>query len=209
LSDEELEARLYRPPAPRASRRLEPDFALVHQELKRPGVTLMLLWEEYQRGQAQAGEAAYKYTSFCVKYAGWAARLKRSMLSTPATTANTIGTRPCRSGKRPRSAGIKHPKLLSQFTFSHIFLPSRCRTSGEDDSLHRDLSTFTALGERSAGTRRPCVVKHGMRPPCLPRPAPTHSSDSSAKQAHTPSQAAARIRNSVAFTTGLTWVFSR
>jgi transposase len=82
LTDDELDARLYRPPVPRASGRLEPDFAQVHQELKRPGVTLMLLWEEYQRGLAQAGEPAYKYTSFCVKYAAWAARLKRSMRQT-------------------------------------------------------------------------------------------------------------------------------
>lgn len=46
LSDEELEARLYRPALPRSSHQLAPDFALVHQELKRPGVTLQLLWEE-------------------------------------------------------------------------------------------------------------------------------------------------------------------
>ena len=54
LTDEALEARLYRPPVPRANARLDPDFALVHQELKRPGVTLMLLWEEYHRGLAEA-----------------------------------------------------------------------------------------------------------------------------------------------------------
>ncbi len=82
LSDGELEARLYRPPAPRADARLEPDFALIHQELKRPGVTLVLLWEEYQRGLAAAGVPAYQYTSFCVKYRQWAARLKRSMRQT-------------------------------------------------------------------------------------------------------------------------------
>jgi hypothetical protein len=34
LSDEELEACLYRPPLPRSSHQLAPDFALVHQELK-------------------------------------------------------------------------------------------------------------------------------------------------------------------------------
>jgi transposase len=50
----------------------------VHQELKRPGVTLQLLWEEYQRGC----ELAYKYTSFCIKYRAWAAALKRSMRQT-------------------------------------------------------------------------------------------------------------------------------
>lgn len=75
LSDEDLEARLYRPAVPRAARHLEPDYALIHQELKRPGVTLQLLWEEY----AQANALAYKYTSFCIKYRQWAEGLKRSM----------------------------------------------------------------------------------------------------------------------------------
>jgi len=55
-----------------------------------------------------------------------------------------------------------------------------------------------------AGIRSQCVAKIGMRPLCLPRPAPTHSSDRSAKPANTRSHAAATIRNSVAFTTGLT-----
>src|SRR5690606_20278072 len=66
LTENELEARLYKPPVPRSSRQLEPDFAVIHQELKRPGVTLMLLWKEYLRGLAAAGQPAYKYTSFCV-----------------------------------------------------------------------------------------------------------------------------------------------
>lgn len=75
LDDAALETRLYRPPVPRSSRQLEPDYTWIHQELKRPGVTLQLLWEEYQRG----GPQAYKYTSFCVKYRAWALSLKRSM----------------------------------------------------------------------------------------------------------------------------------
>lgn len=75
LTDEELEARLYRPAVPRSSHQLAPDFASVHLELKRAGVTLQLLWEEY----AKDNELAYKYTSFCVKYREWAMGLKRSM----------------------------------------------------------------------------------------------------------------------------------
>ena len=75
LSDDELEARLFRPPVPRSSHQLAPDFALVHQELKRAGVTLQLLWEEYARDN----ELAYKYTSFCIKYRAFAQSLKRSM----------------------------------------------------------------------------------------------------------------------------------
>jgi transposase len=78
LSDTELEARLFRPALPRSSHQLAPDFAVVHQELKRAGVTLQLLWEEY----AQSNKLAYKYTSFCVKYREWAMGLKRSMRQT-------------------------------------------------------------------------------------------------------------------------------
>jgi transposase len=75
LTDDDLEARLFRPPVPRSSHQLAPDFALVHQELKRAGVTLQLLWEEYARDNA----LAYKYTSFCIKYRAFAQSLKRSM----------------------------------------------------------------------------------------------------------------------------------
>jgi len=48
LDDAELERRLY-PPLP-ASRvgRPEPDWVEVHRELKRKGVTLELLWDEYK-----------------------------------------------------------------------------------------------------------------------------------------------------------------
>jgi transposase len=76
LSDEELQARLYRPALPRGSHQLAPDFSVVHQELKRrPGVTLMLLWKEYATGNP----LAYKYTSFCIKYREFALRQQRSM----------------------------------------------------------------------------------------------------------------------------------
>jgi transposase len=76
LSDDELQARLYPPPRPRSTHRREPDYPALHQELKRAGVTLQLLWEEYRAG---AGEQAYRYSAYCEKYRAWAKRLKRSM----------------------------------------------------------------------------------------------------------------------------------
>src|ERR1700689_829005 len=47
LSDEELEQRLFRSAseAPPATSRAAPDWSKVHQELKRKGVTLALLWQ--------------------------------------------------------------------------------------------------------------------------------------------------------------------
>jgi transposase len=54
-----------------------PDFATIHQELSRKGVTLTLLWEEYVA--AYPGETTYRYTQFCQRYADWALTLQRSM----------------------------------------------------------------------------------------------------------------------------------
>jgi transposase len=52
--------------------RVEPDFALIHRELKRKGVTRQLLWEEYC---ASTEGKPYGYTHFCVAYQEWKSRL--------------------------------------------------------------------------------------------------------------------------------------
>lgn len=48
-----------------------PDFALIHQELKRKGVTRLLLWQEYA---ATHERAAYGYSQFCELYRRWRAQ---------------------------------------------------------------------------------------------------------------------------------------
>lgn len=58
-------------------RLVEPDFAQVHIELRRKGVTLMLLWAEYRA--AHARQRTWAYTQFCEHYKRFAKSLKRSM----------------------------------------------------------------------------------------------------------------------------------
>src|ERR1700739_4082488 len=49
LSDAALARRLFPPPAVAAKdRRPQPNWAIVHRELRRPGMTLQLLWEEHR-----------------------------------------------------------------------------------------------------------------------------------------------------------------
>ena len=49
LSDEALERLLYPPPQLIGKDgRSRPDWSMIHRELRRPGVTLLLLWEEYR-----------------------------------------------------------------------------------------------------------------------------------------------------------------
>ena len=52
--------------------RPQPDWALVHRELRRPNVTLMLLWEEY----CDANSDSFSYSWFCERYKEWAGRLQ-------------------------------------------------------------------------------------------------------------------------------------
>lgn len=59
------------------SRVVEPDYARVHVELRRKGVTLMLLWGEYRA--AHEGQRTWAYTQFCGHYKLFARTLKRSM----------------------------------------------------------------------------------------------------------------------------------
>ena len=80
LSDADLEERLFARPniRPGARRRPEPDWAAVHRELKRPGVTLMILWEEYRAAQPDG----YAYSRFCELYREFETRLAPSMRQT-------------------------------------------------------------------------------------------------------------------------------
>ena len=93
LDDAGLEARLFRRPAP-APNRARPDCAHIHGELKRNGVTLQLLWEEY----LQVHPSGYRYTQFCEIYRQWARRLRPSMRQVHRAGEKTFVDF---SGKRP------------------------------------------------------------------------------------------------------------
>ena len=76
MDDAGLEALLFAQASAPLAIYAAPDFAHIHQELKRKGVTLQLLWEEYHA--AHIG-CAYRYSQFCFHYGHFRARLKRSM----------------------------------------------------------------------------------------------------------------------------------
>ena len=62
LSDAELERCLFSPaPTAPSDQRPMPDWAWTHAELRRPGVTLALLWQEYRLSQPQG----FQYSWYC------------------------------------------------------------------------------------------------------------------------------------------------
>jgi transposase len=75
VSERWLEAQLYPPPvAPSSQSRPEPDWPGVHRELRRKGVTLDLLWQEYKAEHP----SGYHYSGFCAHYRRWVVRLSVS-----------------------------------------------------------------------------------------------------------------------------------
>ena len=64
-------------PAGQSQRRFaRPDFAQIHVELRSPGMTKLLAWEEYRAIHPEHG---YSYSQFCHRYNAWLDRQKRSM----------------------------------------------------------------------------------------------------------------------------------
>ena len=77
LTDEVLEQRLFGRAgiATGQRRRIEPDWATLTRELKRPGVTMMILWEEYR----ETNQDGYGYSRFCDLLRGFERRLSPVM----------------------------------------------------------------------------------------------------------------------------------
>jgi transposase len=66
LDEVQLHERLYQREVP-LSRVPQADFAALHVELSRPGVTRMLLWQEYKA----AHRDGWQYSAFCDQYRRW------------------------------------------------------------------------------------------------------------------------------------------
>lgn len=77
LTDEAVEQLLFPAPSNQlgARRHPEPDWAALVREMKRPGVNLSILWEEYDGAHPDA----YRYSRFCELYRAFERRLSPTM----------------------------------------------------------------------------------------------------------------------------------
>ena len=79
LDDAALERRLYPVPTTMAKDwRSLPDWPAIHRELRRKGVTLQLVWEEYRAAHPDG----YGRSWFCDLYRAWEGRLSPTMRQT-------------------------------------------------------------------------------------------------------------------------------
>ena len=72
ITEADINRLLFPPPsAVPLALRVAPDWAWVHRELRKKGVTLFLLWQEYRACHPDG----YRYSWFCHRYREWAGRL--------------------------------------------------------------------------------------------------------------------------------------
>jgi transposase len=124
LSDEELDTRMYPPPVKDGEPRPEPNLPAMHIELRRPGVTLRLLHEEY----VATNPNAYGYTKYVELYNAWAERLRVTMRQVHKAGEKCFvdysGTKPCivdaTTGERVEVELFVGVMGASNYTFAEV-----------------------------------------------------------------------------------------
>ena len=167
LDDAALEARLFRRAAP-AHDRVRPDCAYIHRELKRDGVTLQLLWEEY----AQVHPHGYRRAQFCEIYRQWARRLRPSMRQVHRAGEKTFIDF---SGKRPalvdpRTGDVRRVELLVAVLGASSFTYAEATTTQQ---LPDWVDAHTRMVEYYGGTTAvwvPDQLKSAITRPCRYEP---------------------------------------
>ena len=94
LDDTGLERELFAPAGqvPPEGKPL-PDWSHVHGELRRRGVTLLLLWQEYRAGAPDG----YGYNRFCDLYGEWRRGVTATMRQSHAARESMRASRNCES----------------------------------------------------------------------------------------------------------------
>jgi transposase len=167
LDEAALEARLFVPPAP-VRERVAPDLAWVHQELKRVGVTLHLLWEEYR----EVHPDGYGYSQFCELYRRWAGKLKPSMRQQHRAGEKTFIDF---SGKRPHLVDRRTGEQIPVELFVAV-LGASGYTYAEatpTQKLHDWVGAHTRMLEYFGGSSQlwvPDQLKSAITQPCRYEP---------------------------------------
>jgi transposase len=178
LDEATLEARLF-PPAETGREQVPPDLVRIHQELKRPGVTLHLLWEEYR----EVHPDGYGYSQFCEIYRRWTGKLKPSMRQHHRAGEKTFIDF---SGKRPHLVDGKTGEEIPVELFVAA-LGASSYTYAEataTQKLHDWVGAHTRMLEYFGGCTQlwvPDQLKSGITRPCRYEPGVNRSYQDLAK----------------------------
>ena len=168
LDDRGLEERLFPPPPSAGTPRTAPDLAYVHQELRRPGVTLQLLWLEYLKSYPEG----YRYSQFCDLYRRYARKLSPTMRQVHRAGEKAFVDF---SGKKPRIVDRKTGEAVAVELFVGV-LGTSSYTYAEataSQELADWISAHVRMMEFYGGSPQiyvPDNLKSGVTTPCRYEP---------------------------------------
>jgi transposase len=170
LTDEDLERRLYRRPAPiePTRQRPAPDCAWIHAERRKPGVTLELLHVEYLERHPDG----YRYTQFCEHYRRWLKRRGLRMRQVHRAGEKCFVDY---AGQKPRlidpdtGAVVEVELFVAVLGASNYTYAEATRTQQVPDWIASHARAFTFFGGVPAATV--CdQLKSGVAVPCRYEP---------------------------------------
>ena len=157
VTDESLMARLFVNAGVRAGARFhaEPDWAALVRELKRPGVNLMILWDEYRAVHPDG----YAYSRFCQLFREFERRLSPTMRQTACGRGQSVRRLLRQAGPDRRSAHRRGAHGRDLRRRARRFEPHLCRGDVDADlaGLDRRPCAHVPLlwrGAASAGARQ-------------------------------------------------------
>lgn len=173
MDDAALEALLYPTPAPSRSPRSIPDWNYIYRELRRKGVTLQLLWQEYRENHPEDG---YQYSQFCELYKRYSGQL------------DVVMRQEHRAGEKafvdfsgdgieivnPRTGEVSKGELFvatlgaSNYTYAEVF-PSQQLRCWIDGHIHafeyfEGVPEITVPDNPKTGVVRPCFYEPDLNP---------------------------------------------
>jgi transposase len=126
-----------------------PDYAYMHKELLKSGVTLKLLWEEYVNACRQSSKAPFMYSQFCKLYQDYVDQNHLTMhirhkpgdklmvdwAGTSLPLYNKVTGQSC-----------KVYLFVATLPFSMYCYAEACRTMKEEDWIHAHINMYAFLG---------------------------------------------------------------
>lgn len=126
-----------------------PDFAYIHKELLKNGVTLKLLWEEYVATCRSAGKPPYMYSQYCKLYQDYVNknRLTMHIRHKPGdkVMVDWAGTPIPLYDKTTGDSG-KAYLFVATLPFSMYCYACACRTMKEEDWINAHVSMYEYFG---------------------------------------------------------------
>lgn len=144
LSDPALEALLYPPPPLSEAPRPEPDVRYIHEQLRKRGVTLELLWMEHR----QVHPDGLGYTQFCARYRAFTKSLGLTMRKVHrAGDAVEIDYAGVTVAYKDRTSGEVHEAqiFVGSLSCSGYIYAEPSASQGEEDFISSQGRMFRAL----------------------------------------------------------------